>query len=72
MTRSHDPASGGSQDTDLVRVDDLLSQEGVLPGVTVEQAPIHLQVPDQGVAGTDDEAADVQVEEDLGVSVGFT
>lgn len=53
----------------LLRVDDLLSQEGVLSSVAVKQAPVHLQVPDQCVAGTDHGAADVQVEEDLGVGV---
>lgn len=40
-------------------VDDLLSQKGVLPGITVEQTPIHLQIPNQGVARTDYLAADV-------------
>lgn len=31
---------------DLVRIDYFLSQEGVLSGSAVEQAPIHAQVPD--------------------------
>lgn len=34
------------EEEDLVRVDDLLPQEGVLSSAAVKQAPVHLQVPD--------------------------
>ena len=44
-------------------VDYLLSQEGVLSGAAVEQAPVHLQVPDERVAGAGHQAADHHVEE---------
>lgn len=53
----------------LLWVDDLLSQKGVLSCVAVEQTPVHLQIPDQCVAWADYETADVQVEEDLGISM---
>lgn len=39
-----------SHNRHLVWIDDLLSQKRVLPSVTVEQTPVHLQVPDEGVA----------------------
>lgn len=55
----------------LVRVDNLLPQEGVLSSVAVKQAPVHLQVPDQSVAGAHQQAADVQVEEDLRIGMFF-
>ena len=44
-------------------VDDLLPEELVLPGPGGEKAPVHLDVPDVGVAGGDEGGEDVAVEE---------
>lgn len=56
---------------DLVRIDYFLSQEGVLSGSTVKQAPVHAQVPDQSVQGADGGEDDQQVEEHVGVGVSL-
>ena len=37
--------------TNLSRVNDLLSEKTIFAGTLVEQAPIHLDVPDERVAG---------------------
>lgn len=56
---------------DLVRIDYLLPQEGVLSGPAVKQAPVHPQVPDQRVEGADGGEDDQQVEEHVGVGVSL-
>ena len=47
----------------MAGVDDLLPEELVLPGPGGEEAPVHLDVPDVGVAGGDEGGEDVAVEE---------
>ena len=51
----------------LVRVDDLLPQEGVLPGPAAKQAPVHPQVPDERVQRADSREDDEQVQEHVAV-----
>ena len=54
-----------SGDSHFLWVDDLLPEEGVFPGGAVEQAPVHLQVPDESVEGAHGGEDDQQVEEDV-------
>lgn len=55
----------------LMWVHYLLSQKGILSGVAVKQAPVHLQIPDQSIARANHRTTDEQVEKDLAVIVAF-
>lgn len=48
-----------------------LSQEGVLSGSAVKQAPVHAQVPNQCVQGADGGEDDQQVEEHVGIRMSL-
>lgn len=56
----------------LMWVHYLLSQKGILSCVAIKQAPVHLQIPDQSIAGANRRTTDEQVEKDLAVSVAFS
>lgn len=47
----------------LIPVDRLLPQQLVVPGVLVEQTPVHLDVPGVGVAGAEHQREQPQPEE---------
>ena len=47
-------------------VDNLIAKEFILAGVLVEEAPVHLQVPEKFVRGPDERGDDPQVQERIG------
>jgi len=48
-----------------MRVNNLLSQKAVFPGLPVKQAPVHLYVPDVRVAGACESGYDPEIEESI-------
>lgn len=58
--------------THFLWVDNSFSKKGIFTSIFVKETPVHLQVPDEGVARADEIEDNPQVEEHLGVAVVFS
>lgn len=47
----------------------LFPEESVLSSILIKETPVHLEIPDEGIAGTDDIKDNPQVKEHHGVRV---
>jgi len=45
----------------------LFPEEGVFSCILIKKTPVHLQIPDEGITGTDDTKDDPQIKEHHGV-----
>jgi hypothetical protein len=52
-----------------LRVYNFFPEESVFSCILIKETPVHLEIPDEGIAGTDDTKEDPQVKEHHGVRV---
>lgn len=53
----------------FLRVYNFFPEESVFSCILIKETPVHLEIPDEGIAGTDDTKEDPQVKEHHGVRV---
>lgn len=58
--------------THFLWVDNSFSKKGIFTSIFVKETPVHLQVPNKGIARADEIEDNPQVEEHLGVTVVFS